>query len=81
MVPEGEGVRARREQPLREARRDADAVRHVLGVDDAGVDLEALAQLGEELLDRVASGPSDDVADEEDPHRRPGSSGSDPTDG
>ena len=68
MVPERERVRAGGEQPFGEPRRDADAVRDVLAVDDAGVDVEALAQAGQQRLDRIAAGATDDVADEEEPH-------------
>jgi len=69
VVAERERVRARREQPLRQPRRDPDAVRDVLPVDYADVDLETLAQPRQQALDRIAAGSPDDVADEEDPHR------------
>ena len=68
MVAERDGIRPRGEQPVREPRRDADAVRDVLAVDDAGVDVELLAEAGEQLFDRVATRTSDDVADDEDAH-------------
>ncbi len=42
------------------------------------VDVEPLAEAREQRLDRVAAGPPDDVADEEDPHRL---TGSEPGDG
>ena len=69
VVAEREGVGACGEQPLGEARRDADAVRDVLAVDDADVDVELLAQAGQQLLDRVTTRTPDDVSDEEDLHR------------
>ena len=68
VVAERERVRARGEEPFGEPRRDPDAVRDVLAVDDAGVDVEALAQAGQQRLDRVAAGATHDVADEQQPH-------------
>ena len=68
MVAERERVRAGGKEAFGESRRDADAVRDVLAVDDAGVDVEALAQVGQQRLDRVAAGATDDVADEQEPH-------------
>ena len=38
----------------------------------AVLDLEPLPETGEEAFDRVAAGPADDVADEEDAHGRSG---------
>ena len=57
-----------REQLLGEPGRDPDAVGDVLAVDDADVDVEPLAQAGQQRLDRVATRAPDDVADEEDLH-------------
>jgi len=68
MVAERERVRAGCKEALGESRRDADAVRDVLAVDNAGVDVEALAQVGQQRLDRVAAGATDDVADEQEAH-------------
>jgi len=68
MVAKRERVRAGCEEALGKPRRDADAVRDVLAVDDAGVDLEALAQVGQQRLDRVAAGATHNVADEQQPH-------------
>ncbi len=70
MVAERDRVRAGGEQPVGQARRDPDPVRDVLAVDDADVDPELLAETGQEAFDRVAAGPADDVADEEDAHGR-----------
>jgi len=68
VVAERERVRAGGEEAFGEPRRDADAVRDVLAVDDAGVDVEALAQTGQQRLDRIAAGATHNVADEQQPH-------------
>jgi len=68
VVAERDRVRAGGEQELREPGRDPHPVRDVLAVDDADVDLVPLPQHGQQALDRVATGPADDVADEEDAH-------------
>ena len=68
MVSERDRVRAGGQDPVGEPRGDPDAVRRVLAVDDAEVDLELVPKAREQALDRVASGATDDVADEEDPH-------------
>jgi hypothetical protein len=68
VVPERHRVGADGQQALREPRRDPAAVRDVLAVDDARVDLEALAQRREQPFDRVAAGTSDDVPDEQQAH-------------
>ena len=65
MVPEREHVGARREQPLSEARREADPVRRVLAVDHAEVHVELLAQAAEPLLERASARRPEDVGDEE----------------
>jgi len=68
VVPQRHRVRAGGQQALREPWRDAQAVRDVLAVDDARVDLEALAERREQPFDRVAAGTSDDVPDEQQAH-------------
>ena len=70
VVAERDRVGARREQNLGEPRGDPHPVRDVLAVDDAQVDLVALTEAGEQALERIAAGPADDVADEEDAHLR-----------
>ena len=70
MVAERDRVRPGREQHLGEPRGDSHPVGDVLAVDDADVDLEPLAEARQQALDRVAAGPADDVADEEDAHLR-----------
>ena len=69
VVPEGQRVGAGGQQPFRQPRRDPHAVRDVLAVDDAEIDVETLADPREQRLDRVTAGPPDHVADEQDPHR------------
>jgi hypothetical protein len=66
VVAEGERVGARREQLLRELRRDPRSVGRVLAVDDADVDVELLAEPRQPLLDGAPAGGSEDVAEEED---------------
>jgi hypothetical protein len=61
VVAERERVGAGREQPLREPRCQPGAVGRVLAVDDAGVDLELVAQRGKQLLDRAPAGGAEDV--------------------
>jgi hypothetical protein len=73
VVAERDDVGARREQPLRELGRDADAVREVLAVRDAEGDAELRAQPAQPLLDGPSPGRADDIADEEDPQRLSGS--------
>jgi len=68
VVPQRHRVGAGGQQALREPWRDAEAVRDVLAVDDARVDLEALAERREQPFDRVAAGTSDDVPDEQQAH-------------
>jgi hypothetical protein len=69
VVAERDHVGARREQPLRELRRQPAPVGRVLAVDDAEVDVELLAQRGQALLDGAASGGAEDVGQEEDLQR------------
>ena len=78
MVAERERVRAGGEEAFGEPRRDADPVRDVLAVDDARVDVELRTQRRKQCLDRVATGPSDDVADEEDRAQGPNARGPPP---
>jgi len=65
VVAERDHVGARREQLLRELRREADAVGDVLSVQDAEVDAELRAERPEAVLDRAPAGNADDVSDEE----------------
>jgi hypothetical protein len=52
-----------------ELRRDPDAIRGVLAVDDAERGAELLPQAGQPLLDGAPAGSADDVAYEEDLQR------------
>jgi hypothetical protein len=70
VVAERDRVRSRTDEPVGEARRDPDAVRGVLAVDDAHVDLELVSQPGKPCLERPATGCADDVRDEQDAQRR-----------
>jgi hypothetical protein len=54
-----------REELLRQLGRQADAVRGVLAVDDAEVDLELVLELGQTVRDRPPAGRPEDVTDEE----------------
>jgi hypothetical protein len=65
VVSEREYVGARREQSLSEARREADAVRRVLAVDDAEINVELVAQAAEPLLERASARRPKDIRDEE----------------
>jgi hypothetical protein len=69
VVAEGDHVGAGGEDPRGELRRDPDAVRRVLAVDDAERDVELLLQLREPFLDGTPSRRADDVTDEEDSQR------------
>ena len=66
MVSERDRVDPHSEDLIGEPRCDADAVRRVLAVHHARVDLELGAQPGEALLERLPAGSADDVGDEED---------------
>jgi hypothetical protein len=66
VVAEGEHVGAGGEQLVGELGRDPDAVRRVLAVYDAEVDVELLTQPRQALLDRAQAGAAVDVGDEED---------------
>jgi hypothetical protein len=65
VVPERDQVGTRGEQPVGELRRDAGAVRDVLAVDDARVDVELFAQSRQARLDRVAARDAEDVGEKE----------------
>jgi hypothetical protein len=65
VIPERDHVGARPEQPVGELRRDARPVRDVLAVDDADVGFVLVAEAGESLLDRVATGDAEDVRQKE----------------
>jgi hypothetical protein len=65
VVPERDRVDSGREQPVGEARRDADSIGDVLPVRDADVDLEVGAQRRQALLERLPAGGPDDVGDEQ----------------
>ena len=67
MVAERDRVDSHPEELIGEPRRDADAVRGVLAVHDAGVDLEVGAHGLQALVERPPPGGADDVGDEEDP--------------
>jgi hypothetical protein len=71
VVAERDDVRAGGEQPLGDPRGDAGAVGGVLAVDDAEVDGELVAKIGQPFLDRPPSGDAKDVCDEEDPQLVP----------
>ena len=66
MIAEREDVGAEGEKLVREFRRDADAVCHVLPVDDAEVHVELLAERGQPFLDRTKTRTAVHVGDEED---------------
>jgi hypothetical protein len=65
VVPERDRVGAGGEDPLRQLRRQSDAVGGVLAVDDAHVDVELLAEQRQTLLQYAPARMSDDVGDEE----------------
>ena len=67
MVAERDRVDSHPEELIGEPRRDADAVRGVLAVHDAGVDLEVGAHGLQALVERPPPGGANDVGDEEDP--------------
>ena len=69
VVAERDAVDAAREDAIGEPVGDAGAVGGVLAVGDHEVELELLAQARHERLDRFASGPAEDVRDEQQPHR------------
>jgi hypothetical protein len=66
VVAEGQDVGAGGEQLLGELRRQPAPVGRVLGVDDAEVGAELVAERGEAFLQRAAPGRPEDVGDEED---------------
>ena len=70
VVPERDRIDAHPEELVGEARRDADAVRGVLSVHDAGVDLELRPHRLQALFERSPSGRPHDVGDEEDAQGR-----------
>jgi hypothetical protein len=65
VVPERDDVRARAQEPVRELRRDAGAVRDVLAVDDREVRAELVAQRRKPLLDCAPARDAEDVGEEE----------------
>jgi hypothetical protein len=65
MVAKRDDVGARREQAVRELRRDPDAVGDVLAVQDAEVGLNLLAEAGQALLDCKPSRAADNVRNKE----------------
>jgi hypothetical protein len=69
VIAEREDVGSRREQPLRQPRRDPGAVRDVLAVDDAEARVQLLLEPRETLLDRGTARRAEDVGDEEDLQR------------
>ena len=75
VVAERDGVCPGGEQGVAEARGDAPPVGDVLAVHDDEIEIELVAQAGNETLHRLAAWTPDDVRDEEDPHAycdRPG---------
>jgi hypothetical protein len=66
VVAERDRVGAGAQQLVGLLGRDPEPARGVLAVDDDEVGRELLAQVGKQLADDPAPGPSDDVADEED---------------
>ena len=66
VVAERDRVGAGGEEAVGQLRRDPDAVRDVLAVDDADRGIELRPQRRQPVLERLAAGPPDDVADEED---------------
>jgi hypothetical protein len=69
VVAERDHVGAGGQDSVGELRRDPDAVRRVLAVDDAEPSAELLAQRSQPLLERTPSRRADDVTDEEDLQR------------
>jgi hypothetical protein len=67
VVAERDRVDAAPRAAVGELRRDAHAVRDVLAVRDAEVDVELVASEAKALLDRLAARRADDVGDEEKP--------------
>ena len=67
VVAECDDIRPGCEHPVGKTWRDADPVREVLTVQDAGVRSELGAETAKTRLDRPPPGGSDDVGDEEDP--------------
>jgi hypothetical protein len=65
VVAERDHVGPRGEDPIREPRREATAVGGVLGVHDAEVGAELVAEPCEALLDGAAPRGAEDVRDEE----------------
>jgi hypothetical protein len=66
VVPERDRVGPGGKQPLCEARGDADAVGHVLAVDDAELGLDFGAKRAQSRLESIPPGSSDDIGDEKD---------------
>ena len=69
VVPGRDHVGARLEDPHRELRREPDAVRGVLAVHDAEVDVELVLELGQAVGHRPPAGRAEHVADEEELQR------------
>jgi hypothetical protein len=68
VVAERDHVDARFEQPAGELRRDPDPVGRVLAVGDDEVEVELVAQPGQQLLDRAHARTAVHVSDEENSH-------------
>ena len=77
MVPERDRVCAGGEEAVCQLGGDSDPIRDVLAVDDAECDVELRPQGGQPILECLATGAADDVADEEDVEAQ----GSDPAAG
>ena len=68
MVAQRDDVRPGGEQRARHLRREAEAVRGVLGVDDRQIDPQRRAQHGQGGSRGLAAGAADDVAEKQDAH-------------
>src|SRR5262249_30333794 len=71
VIPERDHIRPGAEYRVRELRCDPDAVRDVLAVDDAEVDVALVANRAKVFLDRPSSGAAEHIGDEEDPQGKP----------
>ena len=67
VVAERDRIDAGGQHLVRELRRDPHAVREILAVQDAEVDVQLLPQRGQSFLDRPPAGPADDVGDKQNP--------------
>ena len=70
MVAERDRIDAGGQHLVRELRRDPHAVREILAVQDAEVDVQLVAQGGETVLHGPPAGNADGVCDEQDSQGR-----------